>query len=333
MASGDVWNNEFLADSLTEAITRNEELTSKVLVSEDVWNDGISIKTNITDKWELGGFDINGGIIQPGNTVDADGNSFTPKGSLVPELHLGQVHKGKIDILFKEADMERMLPTMLRTFGAAFIESIPFEELVLMMIWQKAKDEVYCDLAWGGVKANTNASTAIADGFLKLITTAIANVATTGEAALKKIPAGQIFTAAAYTNTNAVAQFKGQHRLVPEKIRKKDMVTFCANDLEEFYNDDFLTRYGAMSFDNRLLDDGKQYIHRTKNKIVPRDGMSGSERVIMTPYDNLEVGFLNEGDLTNVKFQKFNRDIKIMADFKVGFDIHNYDRLWVNSRV
>ena len=333
MANTDAFNNEFLAAALKQTVKRKPELLSKVLVSDDIYDEGMSVVSDVSDGWELGGFDVEGTIIQPGNTVDGDGNSFTPKGGVKELTHIGHVEKAKIDILFKEADMERMLPRMVRQFGQAFIESLPFEELVLQMIFAKAQDEIYTDLAWKGVKTSgSNLNTAVANGFLKLVTDAIAETATTGEAALRKIASGQILTASAYTSSNTYAQFLAQDKLFAARLRAKPRVTYCSNTLADLYDDNFLDLFGMYPSANPALDTKKTTIHRTNNKIVSRVGMIGSDRVIMTPLDNLELAFLNGGDLSNVKIQAFNRDLKFMADFKIGFGINHYDQLIVNSR-
>jgi len=81
----------------------------------------------------------------------------------------------------------------------------------------------------------------------------------------------------------------------------------------ELYPNLIQTYGGNISRINRLPIEGYNVT------LVREIGKGTSQRIILTPHNNMAWYFDSESDMNKFEIQKFDRGLKVMMDFKAGF--------------
>jgi hypothetical protein len=215
-----------------------------------------------------------------------------------------------------------MWPTWLGLMKARTSDNpfdLPFEQLLMERLVSQAGADMELSGIYKGVYngAGTTPADTI-DGLLTIVAACIVS----GE-----IPAGNVYASGgAITATNAVAQFEGVKALIPDWYVNQPLKCFVSRFVKECYEKDYQTRNNALPYNTTYK---KTVIEGTEIELVQATGMTGSQRIIITPMENVAFGDHTEG---SIDVQKFDRSLKVLGDFGYGIDICDGAVLWCNDR-
>jgi hypothetical protein len=133
----------------------------------------------------------------------------------------------------------------------------------------------------------------------------------------------------AITASNAFDQFKLIRDKIAPEYRSKEMLCLCSVGVKDFYLSDYQATVGAIPY-NTGYD--QVYLEGTRAKIVAVPGMGSSQRVIITPKENLVYGYDVDGPSSSIITQEFNRTIKVMGDFRAGVNFRDGQVIWTNDQ-
>jgi hypothetical protein len=177
---------------------------------------------------------------------------------------------------------------------------------------------------WSGVyNGSGTTSTAIADGFLKHILTAIGD---------DSIPAANIIECGtsneAVTATNVLTHFQDLVDGIPDEYKMVPLKLFCSPTVARWYERKYQTTHGSLPYNTQFQ---KTFVDGTQVEIVPRAGMQSSTRLILTPETNFFLGFDRVDDLAALTFETSKRKLLVMADFAFGCNFADPTQVFVND--
>lgn len=196
---------------------------------------------------------------------------------------------------------------------------VPLEQFMFEAILDRIVDDLEVAIWTGTYNANGTAAADTMDGILTLVTAAIAAT---------EIPAGNVADNDAITASNAFDNLKEIRDLISPEYRMKEMLCLVSQQVKDFYLADYQATVGAIPY-NTSYD--QVYLEGTRAKIVAVPGMGTSQRVIITPKENLVYGYDVEGPGSNIITQEFNRTIKVMGDFRAGVNFRDGQVIWTND--
>jgi hypothetical protein len=198
---------------------------------------------------------------------------------------------------------------------------IPFEQFIMDAIAKQAQDDLEGAIWNGTYNSSGTTSAATMDGVLKLVKAAV----TSGE-----IPAGNVTTFTAITSSNALDEVKKVRAKIAAQYRNKPMYCFLSVANFDNYMDDYQSSVGSVVY-NR--DYNQVFIEGTQTQLVAIPGMVGtdSNRILITPKDNLVFGYDIEGAASNIITQEYNRTIKVMMDFRAGVNFRDGGVIFCNG--
>lgn len=237
-----------------------------------------------------------------------------------------EVVRYKIDLSFTPQDFEDTYLGMYRKKGQNPGEEMPFAGYVLDQLLSSHATSIDSSL-WKAVKAGsitpgTTPMSQCFDGFLELIKDLI----TAGNAPVVT-PGGAI------TQGNIVALVESMWDALNDAYKETQVGVFMSYQNYMKYNRGYREEFGKYVSDNksgaRVLDFGENAI------LYPMKGLSGSDRIIMTPVSNLHVGYDDFNDDTMFEFEKNKRQIDFWLDATIGcqFALKDEDILVTNDLV
>lgn len=198
---------------------------------------------------------------------------------------------------------------------------IPFEQFIMDAIAKQAQDDLEGAI-WNGLYDGTGTTSVdTMDGILQLVKAAV----TSGE-----IPGDNVSTYTAISSTNALDQVKLVRSKIAPQYRNKPMYCFLSVANFDNYMDDYQASVGSVVY-NR--DYNQVLIEGTQTQLVAIPGMVGpdSDRILITPKENLVFGYDIEGAASNIITQEYNRTIKVMMDFRAGVNFRDGGVIWCND--
>lgn len=198
---------------------------------------------------------------------------------------------------------------------------IPFEQFIMDAIAKQAQDDLEGAI-WNGLYDNTGTSAAdTMDGILQLVKGAV----TSGE-----IPAANVSAYTAISSSNALDQVKLVRSKIAPQYRNKPMYCFLSVANFDNYMDDYQATVGSVVYNK---DYNQIFIEGTQTQLVAIPGMVGpdSDRILITPKENLVFGYDIEGAASNIITQEYNRTIKVMMDFRAGVNFRDGGVIWCND--
>jgi len=198
---------------------------------------------------------------------------------------------------------------------------IPFEEFIMQAIARQAQDDLE-SAVWNGIYDGTGADAAdTMDGILQLVKAAVTST---------EIPAGNVTAFTAITAANALDEVRKVRNKIAGQYRNKPMYCFLSVANFDHYMDDYQASVGSVVY-NR--DYTQVLIEGTQTQLVAIPGMVGpdSNRILITPKDNMVFGYDIEGAASNILTQEFNRTIKVMMDFSAGVNFRDGSVIWCNG--
>ena len=312
-----------LTANLQEYVSDNPAIFGKHFVPLNDMFDFMSIYPNIEDKQpllELAVSDPN----QPGNRA-----SFAPKENVLNWKNRTLVVKNaEITLQFKQSEIESMwrsyLAKIAQEQSRGNVYDFPFESYMMQKVIEKSKDQIRRLSVWkGALNATGTTSADIMDGYLTKIAADI-----TGGA----IPAGNVFTGAAITASNAEAQFNGVRDLLitqyPEYMNM-DLVCFAAPENVHYYSTNYQANHDSLPYNNEFK---KTMLEGLSNcPIIPEIGLTGSDRIVLTPVGNLAYGNDAAERMSNIEIEKKDRTVTVLVDWKQGVEYAIAELLLTNS--
>jgi hypothetical protein len=196
---------------------------------------------------------------------------------------------------------------------------IPFEQFLMDAIAKQVIDDLETAVWTGTYNGSGTTPAATMDGLLTLVTAAITAL---------EIPAINVYAGAAITSANALDQVKGIRALIAPQYRTKDLVCLMAVENVDNYLDDYQASVGSVVY-NKSYD--QIFVEGTRAQVIGVPAMTGSDRVIFTPKENLVFGYDVEAG-SNITTQEFNRTIKVMGDFRAGVQFRDGQVIWTNDQ-
>jgi hypothetical protein len=198
--------------------------------------------------------------------------------------------------------------------------NVPLEQFLMDSIMAQVVDDLETAVWTGTYNASGSTPAATMSGILTLLAAAITAT---------EVPAANVTTGAALTTSNAVDQFKLVRDKIAPEYRQKEMLALCSVQAKDKFLADYQATLGAIPY-NTSYD--QIYLEGTRAKIVAVPGMGTSDRIIITPKENLVYGFDVDGPQSNIITQEFNRTIKVMGDFRAGVDFRDGQVIWCNDQ-
>lgn len=312
-----------LSANLKEHLADNEALFSKYFTMMD--NDGhMRVYEDVIDKQPLYELDVT----DPGQPGNRD--TYAPKANVLNwKNRTLEVKNGEVTLKLTQQEIEALHKTHLAKVAAetrrGSVYDVPFEEYMMQRVLMRLVDRIESILKWKGALNASGTTTAdIANGFLTFIAADI-----TSEA----IPANQVFAGAAITVSNAEAQMLGVLNTLattdPEALTQ-DLVMYVAPENAKFYWENYRAVHGALPYNDGFQ---KRFFNDMPNiELIPQVGLSGSDRVILTPRFNLAIGSDALERIGNIEIEKRERAIHVLVDFKIGFNYGISKMIWTNDQ-
>lgn len=223
----------------------------------------------------------------------------------------------KRDLSFVPQDFESTYLGRFRQMGQNPGADLPFEAFILQAILDGHAEELETAL-WQGVKAGsvtpgTTPMNQCFDGFLEIIKDEI----TATNLTPVPTPGGAI------TTTNIIELVEEMWDSLGAGYKEGPVNVFMSWGNFQKYQQAYRDSYGVNNNWNpeqarMMLDFSSQA------SIVPMPGLGTSNRIVMTPGNNLHVGYDDLGDQT-FEFEKNKRAMDFWMDFKVGTQIAQVD--------
>ncbi len=263
-----------------------------------------------------------GELLQPGGK-----DTFSPKGKLDFKARIGKVRPCKVDLTFMQSDINRIWKSYLGEIAKATatkgdVYSLPFEAFFMQTIIAKVQEDLRLKAAFKG-KLNA-AGTAAADtmtGWLEILKVMIID----GE-----VPAGNIFAGAPITSANAIDQFKGVKKLISDAYRDQPMICLAAPSKIEAYFEDYQTTHGSLPYNTEFK---KNTLEGSNIIFQPEPGMSGSNRIIITPQRNMFWLADNLAGTNSIIIEREKRNIHVLMDFECSPDFGVGGLIWTNDQL
>jgi hypothetical protein len=262
-----------------------------------------------------------GSIVQPGSK-----DTFDPLNNVIQfKANIGKVRECKVDLQFKHTQVLNLWKSYYGQVMAGAIDPyvLPYEAYIMEKIIAKAHDDIRKIALFKGVY--NAAGTAPIDLFDGLLTKVAAYITAGG------IPAGNVATGAAITATNAYDQMM----LIVDALYAnggayvtEPLVALMAPENARFYFQDYAATRGAIPYNTSFE---KKLVEGTNIEIIAEPGMTGSDRIIVTPKSNLFFLIDEENQMNDVKTEYALRNINIMMDFRMAPEIGIQDLIWTNN--
>lgn len=193
---------------------------------------------------------------------------------------------------------------------------IPFEQFIMDAISRQAIADLETAVWTGTYNASGTTAAATMQGVEQLVKAAITST---------EIPGSNVTSYAAITSSNALDQMKLIKSVIAPAYRNKPMYAFVSVDIYDKYMDDYQATVGPIVYNKEY---NQMFIEGTQTQIVAIPALTGINRIIVTPKDNLVFGYDIEGGASNIVTQEFNRTIKVMMDFRAGVQFRDGGVIW-----
>ncbi len=210
-----------------------------------------------------------------------------------------------------------------KTSQRAYITETPFENIIIEQLIARANQDYRMRTAFRGSYNAAGANSASIDNGLIAKMTAEFGV---------DIPFANLVGTAMPNATNMVAITQAIIDLItaqaPEYINEP-LQMWMNPQLAKFYSRNCMTAYGINHSQWEAQFEKKVLFDQPNIEIVPEVGMSGSNRIFVTPKENLV--FCADSQSLNIKFHERIRDWQVALDFKSTLDFCEGELIWSNT--
>lgn len=255
-------------------------------------------------------------VILPKFTASAGARPYRLQEDFVDTLNgtdrVLEIKRAKMDFLIEPEKFRTTYMQNVRK-GLTDPNAIPYESFLMEMQIKKFLSEINNDTAYlGSYNGSGTTAAAIADGWGTILAALIAATTVTPE------------TLGTIDNTNAVSKFQTLYRSMPEAFRNIETVLNCSYQMFDNYKDNLPSGTNIV-FINTNNPEGEEQLYllgsNKRCKIVPRTFMSGSDRVIITPKDNLVMGLGFANDVPTIEIVPALSSYKCRINYFTGFQI------------
>ena len=135
------------------------------------------------------------------------------------------------------------------------------------------------------------------------------------------------------TNSNAVAQVEGIVDLIAanyEEYMNEPLTLYMSPANARKYSKNYQTLHDALPYNNEFK---KVMVEGLDNcEICPEIGLSGSDRMVITPNGNLGFGTDAAERRNNIQIEKEKRKLIFLVDYKVGVEYGLSQLIWTNDQ-
>lgn len=260
-----------------------------------------------------------GDILQPGGK-----DTFTPTADAITfKDRTLKVRAAKVDLQFGNAKIQAWYKSYLGQVDGGHIDpnKIPLEAYVFGEIIKRAQKNRIQAMFKGVYNASGTTPLSVCDGVLPIITTDVASGA---------IPAGNVTTGAAVTNSNAVDEVDKLMDLIVanDDLSSEDMVLCMSSQNLRKYNKDYQATFGALPYNTSFE---KQTVDGTNVTLMGIPHMNGSDRMFATPKGFLFWGYDLPGGDETIRVENALRNISLMMDLQVGVNYGVGEYMFVNN--
>jgi hypothetical protein len=178
-------------------------------------------------------------------------------------------------------------------------------------VMEKKAQEIE-DAMWRAVAAASPASTdelsELFDGYLQLLTDAV----TAGDITPVATPGGSI------TQSNVVELIESMWDTLDAAYQDLPIGVFVNPKIWSMYQRAYRNDYSKYT---DSMQTGRMKLDFCNGEIIRTPGMGTSNRILMTPVDNLHYGYDGLDDATVFNFEKDHRELHYWSDFKIGVQI------------
>lgn len=264
-------------------------------------------------------------ILQPGGK-----STFNPtNGAVKFKDRFAKVRPGKADLQFTQVQIQQMKKSWLGILddsqnGANPISvyDFPFEAYVFQKVTERFRKNLKQAMIKGVYNGTGTGKLDVMDGILTLID---ADITATN------IPAGNVFAGAPITATNGVAQIEGVGLLSLDDEDYADYPMICLASPRAItnYELDFRTRFSALPY--KAGFDIKT-IYGTNIEIVEVGEWSGSDRVVVTPKENLVMVYNDINMVDSMIIEREKRNLNLLMDVEAGVQYAIAEIIWTNDQ-
>jgi hypothetical protein len=259
--------------------------------------------------------------------------AWTPTANAVEfKARLIKVRNAEVTVEIDHNDVKAMHKSFLSKMKrpGAQANNLPFEAEIMNGFVDQAKKDLALDALFKGVYNASGSNPAdIFDGFNKVIADEIT--------ATNIVPA----VTGAITKANVLDKLDIIVDSINAKYRYKPMKCYVSPDIAAWYFSTYKASNSGQApnqkdvirtlMNGRTIQDTSIFLDNSLIELVPTDGLVGSQRIIITPQDNMILSFdsLNDMDTLNVEFAR--RIFSIYMDMSVGVGFHRLTDLWTNN--
>ena len=316
-----------LEATLQEHISDNEAIFEEKFVPLDDMLDKMQVFDNVHDKQPLLNLEVNDPN-QPGNR--SGNNGYEPKSDILNwKNRMLVVDHGEITFEMTQAKINALWQSYLAKIHQSprrgNVYDVPFEDYMISRTIARSADQLRKKGIWKGVKnASGTTSADIMDGLLTKIAADIVD----GD-----IPASNVFAGAPITTSNAVAQVEGLVDIIAsnyEEYMDEPLTLYMSPANARKYMKNYQTLHDALPYNTEFK---KVLVEGLDNcEICPEIGLSGSDRMVITPNGNLGFGTDAAERRNNIIVEREKRNLIFLVDFKVGVEYGLSQLMIVNDQ-
>lgn len=272
---------------------------------------GITVLDDIKDEYVLPNLMV-GDIIRPG-----DYTAFTARENAIAiSSRTLKVRPAKADLMIYPAEFEKSWLSLNRKGKGTNKnwEDVPFYQYITDQILKTVRKEIRL-ATWRGVyNAGGSTWSDTCDGVLKKVTDAV----TAGQ--LTEVVTGAVTAANVLNAVEAVARGLG------DAYAEEPGVVVVSRTLFNWYISIKESDAGRSLSINELsggtngAGQAQVYVRGTNLRLVMEPALGTSQRIIAYTENNLHAGTDTLSEINQIDFQKFNRGIKMLIDFKWGVE-------------
>lgn len=274
--------------------------------------DRFQIMDDVKDQLPLPNLTM-GSLIKPANnTVFSPANNALNFGARIL-----QVRRWKADLLLDPSIFEKTWLAYYQPKGSGTqLQNIPFEQYLMAQIIKEVQQELRLQALYTGVyNAAGTTPVDVMDGLLTLITT--------------EITAGNIapVTTGVITSANVTASLLKVYDNLGEAYKMMPLQVVVNPQIFEWYirlynpivNPSLVATDTQAMSNVPMLNEFPLY---GTNAVLKREpGFGASQRIVATPKNNMIYGTDTMGEENNIRFQEFDRTIKMFIDAKSGVQL------------
>lgn len=294
------------------AVENKDVLLSKVMV--DTMPEYMTPLSGVRDEIPLSELVVES-IIQPGGK-----DAFNPQANKVKfKARVGKVRPVKVDLQFTPTQIANLQKSYYGLIDAGRLDpyTMPFESYIFDKIIARVKNDLRLQAIFKGVyNASGTAPVDTMKGILAIVASdSISGNRTTGAAVTDANAFDEVMKIVALIEADAnYSSVPMVGLLSPVNFRK--------------YCNDYAATRGSVIYNDKFEQINVEGTNITLKK---EPGMTGSDRIIVTPAENTFWLMNEESQLSNITVEYALRNINVMMDFHCAPEIGIMETLWCNN--